>query len=118
MERWKDVVGYEGLYQVSDLGRVRSVVRNPPPVRGPRASRIMRLCRNKLGMVVTFTVDKKGRTLPVHRLVLEAWVGPCPDGYECCHNDGDFRNNTVSNLRWDTRSNNGRDKREHGTHGG
>lgn len=38
----------------------------------------------------------------VHRLVLETFVGPCPDGMECCHADGDVTNNSLDNLRWDT----------------
>jgi hypothetical protein len=38
----------------------------------------------------------------IHRLVLEAFVGPCPEGMECCHRDDDPFNNALSNLRWDT----------------
>lgn len=49
-----------------------------------------------------------------HRLVLEAFVGPCPPGMECCHEDGDHQNNCLSNLRWDTRKNNHADKIRHG----
>jgi hypothetical protein len=52
----------------------------------------------------------------VHRLVLEAFVGSCPPGMECCHNDGNPRNNRLDNLRWDTRSSNVRDQIRHGTH--
>lgn len=51
----------------------------------------------------------------VHRLVLEAFIGPCPDGMVGCHTDGDPLNNRLDNLRWDTPSNNNRDKRAHGT---
>lgn len=51
----------------------------------------------------------------VHRLVLEAFVGPCPDGMEACHNDGNPRNNRLDNLRWDTPSSNMQDKKKHGT---
>ena len=50
----------------------------------------------------------------VHRLVLETYVGPCPEGMECCHNDGNPENNKLENLRWDTRSNNHKDKVRHG----
>jgi len=52
----------------------------------------------------------------VHRLVLETYVGPCPDGMEACHNDGNPADNRLENLRWDTRRNNHRDKVQHGTH--
>lgn len=51
----------------------------------------------------------------VHRMVLEAFVGPCPAGMECCHNDGNPRNNALGNLRWDTKKANANDKRGHGT---
>lgn len=51
----------------------------------------------------------------VHRLVLEAFVGPCSDGMECCHNDGNASNNCVTNLRWDTHAENARDRIRHGT---
>jgi len=47
--------------------------------------------------------------------VLESFVGPCPEGMECCHNDGNPSNNFVENLRWDTRSNNQKDRESHGT---
>lgn len=51
----------------------------------------------------------------VHRLVLEAFIGPCPDGMHGCHKDGIRSNNAVSNLRWGTPESNQRDKRLHGT---
>lgn len=46
------------------------------------------------------------RTFYLHRLMLEVFVGPCPDGLECCHADDDPSNNDISNLRWDTHSSN------------
>jgi hypothetical protein len=51
----------------------------------------------------------------VHRLVLETFVGPCPTGLVCCHDDGDPTNNRVENLRWDTYQANEEDKLRHGT---
>lgn len=52
----------------------------------------------------------------VSRLVLEAFVGPCPEGMEACHfPDRDTSNNRLDNLRWDTTANNAEDKRKHGT---
>lgn len=53
--------------------------------------------------------------LSVHRLVLEAFLGPCPELMEGCHNDGDASNNRLENLRWDTKKNNHADKIRHGT---
>ncbi len=55
-----------------------------------------------------------GRRL-VHRLVLESFVGPCPEGMESCHADGNRLNNRLDNLRWDTPKNNAADKARHGT---
>lgn len=52
----------------------------------------------------------------IHHLVLEAFVGPCPEGMECCHGDGDPANCRLSNLRWDTPKGNAADKITHGTH--
>lgn len=51
----------------------------------------------------------------VHRLILEAFSGPCPQGFEACHCDGQVTNNAISNLRWDTRSSNALDRHLHGT---
>jgi hypothetical protein len=58
----------------------------------------------------------QGRTLRVHKLVLTAFVGPCPPRLECCHGDGVPTNNHLSNLRWDTHSANAKDAIAHGTH--
>lgn len=52
----------------------------------------------------------------VHRLVLEAFVGPCPDGHQACHGDRDTSNNRLTNLRWGTYRENHEDKVKHGTH--
>jgi len=51
----------------------------------------------------------------IHRLVLETFVGICPKNMECCHNDGNPKNNHVSNLRWDTKKANFIDSMNHGT---
>lgn len=51
-----------------------------------------------------------------HRLVLEAFVGPCPDGMEACHNNGDRTDNRIENLRWDTAKANQADRKKHGTY--
>ncbi len=52
----------------------------------------------------------------VHRLVLEAFVGPCPNGMECCHNNGNPADNRLVNLRWDTTHNNNLDAFKHGVY--
>lgn len=50
----------------------------------------------------------------MHRLVLQAFVGAAPEGHECLHKDGDHSNNTLRNLRWGTRQENGHDQIRHG----
>ena len=57
----------------------------------------------------------RNRIVSVHRIVLAAFVGPCPDGMEGCHNDGNPANNRIENLRWDTHVSNMADKTTHGT---
>lgn len=52
----------------------------------------------------------------IHRLVLETFIGPCPNGMESCHNDDNKLNNLLSNLRWDTKSNNTKDAIKYGKH--
>jgi hypothetical protein len=53
-------------------------------------------------------------TMAVHRLVMLAFVGPCPDGLNVCHNDGVATNNVLGNLRYDTPSSNSQDRVRHG----
>lgn len=105
-ERWLPVVGYEGWYEVSDLGHIMRV----------RTGRILRCHPDTSGQPMV-SLCRYGIRAPklVSRLVLQAFVGPCPDGMECCHNDGNPANNRLDNLRWDTHVNNERDKRAHGT---
>lgn len=117
-ETWRAVVGLEGKYEVSNLGRVRSLNRKiGDGRRGTRLKRGKMLSQSanvKSGYLYV-GLGQNGKRL-VHRLVLESFVGPCPDGMECCHNDGDRTNNRVDNLRWDTRYGNCQDIRAAGTH--
>lgn len=63
-----------------------------------------------------YLCNNKGQYVKrVSRLILETFVGPCPEGMECCHNNGNPEDNRLENLRWDTRSNNHLDKIKHGT---
>lgn len=125
-ERWKPVVGYEGLYEVSDLGRIRTVARTTLVRRRSGSdytlmtrSRIRKLyvSDNTSGYpVVCLIREGKRKNLFVHRAVLEAFVGPCPEGMQGCHNNGIRTDNRLKNLRWDTFSANVRDSIEHGTY--
>lgn len=110
-EVWRDITGYEGFYQVSNFGRVKSLVRKKSLVE-------IILKPQKQGNHLYISLRKWGPLALkayVHRLVLETFVGPCPKGMECCHNDGNGSNNKIENLRWDTRLANIRDKAKHGT---
>ena len=69
-------------------------------------------------LVVNLYEDKKHCLKCIHRLVLETFVGPCPEGTEACHNNGNKQDNQLENLRWDTRSSNSKDAVQHGTHPG
>lgn len=118
-EQWKDVVGWEKAYEVSNLGNVRSKDRWFISARKQR--------RFYKGYLLTPHPDKDGylkvilryrgtsKNKLVHRLVLESYDGPCPKKCQGCHNDGDKTNNTPPNLRWDTSKNNNADKRKHET---
>ncbi|WP_454113585.1 HNH endonuclease [Microbacterium maritypicum] len=106
-ERWRTVPEYEGLYEVSDLGRVRN----------SRTGHVRSVNTKPSGhQRVLLWRDGKEQGMYVHRLVLMAFVGPCPEGMEGCHNDGDPANNGLDNLRWDTRAGNTADSLTHGTH--
>jgi len=111
IERWLPVVGYEGLYEVSDLGRVRSLPRNTT------SGRILCLSISGPGyqQVSLFAQGRLKKTY-VHHLVAEAFIGPRPEGYEIRHLDGDRLNNTLANLRYGVHSENELDKVRHGTH--
>lgn len=120
MENWKDVVGYEGYYEVSDLGNVRSIGRKIKCSRGLRfvEGRVLSIHRNKYRSQycsVNLSVDQRKERLYVHHLVLEAFVCANPGGMQACHNDGDPTNNRLDNLRWDTPKANNADKLTHGT---
>jgi hypothetical protein len=108
-DRWAWVAGYEGLYLVSDHGRILSLQKRAPLLLRPGFSE-----KNPHPRVV-LCKDGIPRTALVHRLVLEAFAGPCPPGMEGCHGDGDSGNNRLTNLRWDTPLANKHDALLHGT---
>jgi hypothetical protein len=111
-EQWRPVVGYEGFYEVSNMGRVKSIAKGMGRRGGIRKTDSDASGRQCLPLNAH---PKKQKTYRVHRLVLEAFVGPCPEGQEACHDDGDPSNNKLGNLRWDTHLANERDKTRHGT---
>lgn len=123
MIEWRAVVGYEGFYEVSSDGQVRGLPRTfkssnrfgaftktwPGKTLRPSTSR-------KTGYrTVQLSRDGEIRALLVHRLVCEAFHGPCPPGMECAHDDGNRQNNCSDNLLWATPLENASHRIAHGT---
>lgn len=98
IEEWKDIKGYESLYQVSNLGRIKSLNYNHT-----KKEKIMSLENNKSGYLrVALHLRKKQRHYLVHRLVAEAFI-PNPNNYACInHKDENKQNNNIDNLEWCT----------------
>lgn len=92
-EEWRPVVGYEDFYEVSNLGRVKSV--------GYGIDRILKPSPNGKGylQVKLYKNGEKSMHL-VHILIMRAFVGKCPDGYEVDHYDWNPRNNKLDNLSY------------------
>lgn len=105
--RFVNIEGFPG-YRVSDLGEVQSC-------RVGGTWRTLAQMNVRGYRVVNIYKDKKGKPSQVHRLVLVAFRGNCPEGMEACHNNGIRSDNRLENLRWDTRKNNHADKIIHGT---
>jgi hypothetical protein len=109
------ISGFPG-YQVSNRGCVRSCRSRNGKGRFATRWRSLRPGFIKYGYpYVRLQNDGHPSFFYVHRLVLEAFVGPCPTGMECCHGDGNPRNNLLSNLRWDTHAGNEQDAIRLGT---
>lgn len=103
----RPVPGFEKFYTISDSGEVFSL----------RRSRTLKTYKHpKTGhLLVDLTSDKRYKK-KVHRLVAEAFIGPCPGGQEVCHRDGDPENNSPDNLYYGSRSENVLDQVTHGVH--
>jgi len=94
-EQWRPVIGYEGWYEVSDLGRVCRVRSG----RGARAGRIRRPGRTMAGyLFLPLWRNRQGRNFLIHRLVLEAFVGPFRSGEQGNHINGIKADNRLINL--------------------
>jgi hypothetical protein len=119
-EVWADVPGYEGFYRVSNTGRVARCKQLLPclVLEGKRVHirELKPIARYAGRLSVALCLPgEKPKWHQIHRLVLMAFVGPCPEGMECRHLDGDHLHNHLDNLKWGTRTENMRDKRIHGT---
>lgn len=117
-EVWRPVVGYEGLYEVSDLGRVRAPDKVTLTKGAGSYLRRGRLIAQSKGRYLSVCLYKQGRksTKLVHLLVAEAFLGPRPSPhYVVCHGPGGQHDNSVCNLRYDTHTNNLADREACGT---
>lgn len=115
-EVWKDIPGYPG-YEVSEFGNVRSYWKENgrKPATITNTFKMLKHTYHYRGRAYAhITKDKVCHNFAVHRIVLLAFIGPCPDGMVGCHNDGNHLNNHISNLRWDTPKSNWNDRRLHG----
>ena len=122
---WLPVPGYEGIYEVSDDGRVWSVRRpHPESMKVPErwgiikpqyiGGHVLQQSINRYGYPkISLSKNGKIKNFMVHRLVLEAFVGPCPEGMEACHRNDDPTDNRLSNLRWDNHQSNIDERESH-----
>lgn len=108
---WRSVRGFEGRYEVSDAGDVRTLTTYRAYLTG-RA--LKPYVQNKGYLYVSFRRNGRRESFAVHRLVLEAFVGPCPARHQAAHANGDPSDNRVENLRWATSAENHADRRRHG----
>ncbi|WP_026931183.1 NUMOD4 motif-containing HNH endonuclease [Glycomyces tenuis] len=106
----RDVLAYEGRYDVADTGEVRSLLRRSP--------RTLRPGKDACGypLVVLTDVDGRRRTRRVHTLVAEAFHGPRPHGMQVRHLNGVPADCRAENLAWGTASENIHDQVSHSTH--
>jgi hypothetical protein len=122
-ETWRAIPGYEGLYEVSSMGEVRSL---PRPItkrmhygvqRFLTKERLLQPIVSSLGYRRVGLTDSYGhrRIRQISHLVALAFIGPRPRGQEVCHCDGVRNNDAADNLRYDTRTGNQKDRILHGT---
>lgn len=125
MEEWRDIPGFEGLYEASNLGRIRSLSRTVlgRTKRGDPISKLWvgRVLRPQLAgkgyLFVSLSKDGVVTQRYVHQCVALAFIGPTPLGMEVAHGNGDKSCNEPWNLRYATPTGNNAEKRLHGTDG-
>lgn len=125
-EQWRPIPGFEGYYEASDQGRVRSLDRTisdsagrTQTLRGRVLTNVPHYAQRSTGRRCIFVAVnlKRGgesRTETVHKLVMATFVGPRPDGAEVCHRNGDAQDCRLVNMYYGTASNNAFDRVRHG----
>lgn len=113
-ERWLPVPGYEGLYEVSDRGQVRSFYKRTQMKKPGGILALIRSSHTRAYRGVTLCGGGKRRRWLVHVLVAAAFIGPKPEGTEIRHLDGNPHNNWVMNLAYGTHAENMQDVTGHG----
>jgi len=119
MIEWKNIDGFPG-YKVNSSGQIASFKRQiGPPQYWDISDSIQRILKYGISthgyLIVNLRHDNTTFRKHVAHLVAQAFLGPCPDGMEVCHNDGDRQNNSIENLRYDTHQHNIHDAIRHGT---
>lgn len=97
-EIWKDIKGYDGIYKVSNLGRIKSI----------RNNKILKLYKNKKNNYISvhFSLKNKQKNIRVHRLVAQAFIPNMLNKPYINHKDGNKQNNNANNLEWCTQKEN------------
>jgi len=108
-ETWRPIPGFPD-YEVSDLGRVKSLKRTNPIILSP--------CNDNGRKRVQLRIDGRTEMKSVSHLVALAFIGPRPNGMVVCHNNSDVTNDAASNLRYDTQTGNMKDACEHDSFSG
>lgn len=113
-EIWQDIKGYEGIYQISNLGKIKSIARDTSNV--CKQTRLLKPTkdRDRGYLIVTLCKNNKYKTVRVHRIVAETFIPNPENKSQVNHIDGNKLNNNVNNLEWCTASENIRHSWENG----
>lgn len=110
-EEWRTLPNWDA-YEVSNKGKVRRC----KPSKGATVGAILKpVPRNGGYQRVNLRQDGRGRQVDIQILVAETFIGPRPDGFHAAHDDGNMKNNDVSNIFWKSVGDNDKDKDKHGT---